>query len=117
MSFERPFEICRFKFPAHGRFGSEQALRRVFLEICQFKFATLSRPHQAAPRHPAESPSRYRNLNRQISKTHRAGWRSVHGLAPPPAQPPEVTAAPQTFLLKRLWRKHGLIAPDEVPGA
>jgi hypothetical protein len=45
------------------------------------------------------------------------GWRAVHGLDPPPAPVREVTATPQSFLLSSLWRKRGLIFPDEVPGA
>jgi REP element-mobilizing transposase RayT len=45
------------------------------------------------------------------------GWRHVYGLAPPPEPVRDVTAPPRTFLLCRLWRRHGLIVPDEVPGA
>jgi REP element-mobilizing transposase RayT len=44
------------------------------------------------------------------------GWRPVYGLSPPPPPEREVTAPARTFLLQRLWRKHGLISPDEVPG-
>jgi REP element-mobilizing transposase RayT len=44
------------------------------------------------------------------------GWRPVYGLAPPPAPVRDATAPPHTFLLRRLWRRHGLIVPDEVPG-
>ena len=44
------------------------------------------------------------------------GWRPVHGLDPPPPPKPDVSAPAQSFLLRRLWRRHGLISPDEVPG-
>jgi REP element-mobilizing transposase RayT len=44
------------------------------------------------------------------------GWRPYHGLSPPPHGPRDVTATPQTQLLRSLWRRHGLIKPDEVPG-
>jgi len=44
------------------------------------------------------------------------GWQALHGLAPPPPPEREVTAPPRTYLLTHLWRRHGLIAPDEVPG-
>jgi hypothetical protein len=43
-------------------------------------------------------------------------WRPLFGLDPPPPPVRDVTVAPQTFLLSRLWKRHGLIAPDEVPG-
>jgi REP element-mobilizing transposase RayT len=45
------------------------------------------------------------------------GWRPVYGLAPPPEPVRDVTALPHAFLLRSLWRRHGLIVPDEVPGA
>lgn len=40
------------------------------------------------------------------------GWRK------PPLPPPDDSPlpAPRTFLLRKLWRKHGLISPDEIPG-
>ena len=44
------------------------------------------------------------------------GWRPYHGLSPPPSAPRDVTARPQSRLLRSLWRRHGLIKPDEVPG-
>jgi REP element-mobilizing transposase RayT len=44
------------------------------------------------------------------------GWRPYHGLSPPPHAPRDVTAPPQSRLLRSLWRRHGLIKPDEVPG-
>jgi REP element-mobilizing transposase RayT len=44
------------------------------------------------------------------------GWRPYHGLSPPPRDPRDVTAPPQSRLLRSLWRRHGLIKPDEVPG-
>jgi hypothetical protein len=44
------------------------------------------------------------------------GWRPIDGLAPPPSPEREITAPPRSFLLARLWRRHGLILPDEVPG-
>lgn len=44
------------------------------------------------------------------------GWRPLHGLDPPPSPRRDVTAPARSFLLARLWRRHGLITPDEVPG-
>jgi REP element-mobilizing transposase RayT len=44
------------------------------------------------------------------------GWRPYHGLSPPPPATRDVTATPQSRLLRSLWRRHGLIKPDEVPG-
>lgn len=44
------------------------------------------------------------------------GWRSIHGLNPPPAPIRDVTVPPHSYLLRHLWRRHGLITPDEVPG-
>ncbi|HXK16367.1 MAG TPA: transposase [Polyangiaceae bacterium] len=43
------------------------------------------------------------------------GWRPLHGLDPPPQTARAATVPPKTFLLSHLWRRHGLIAPDEVP--
>ena len=43
------------------------------------------------------------------------GWRPMFGLDPPAAPRPDVMRAAQTYLLRALWRRHGLIAPDEVP--
>jgi hypothetical protein len=43
------------------------------------------------------------------------GWRPHVGLPLPPLVKPDVTAPARTFLLRRLWRRYGLIAPDEVP--
>lgn len=43
------------------------------------------------------------------------GWRPVLGLEPPPPPKVDVMRPAQTYLLKELWKKHGLIAPDEVP--
>jgi hypothetical protein len=43
------------------------------------------------------------------------GWRPVFGLDPPPSPKRDVMRPAQTFLLKKLWKRHGLIAPDEVP--
>jgi putative transposase len=40
------------------------------------------------------------------------GW--VH--APPPSTAPRPTSPPRTWLLRVGWRRHGLIAPDDVPG-
>jgi hypothetical protein len=45
------------------------------------------------------------------------GWHPVAGLDPPPPPRREVTASPNSHLLRVLWRKHGLIPPDEVPAA
>ncbi len=45
------------------------------------------------------------------------GWRRLSGLDPPPAPTRDVTAQPRCELLKLLWRRHGLIRPDEVPGS
>ena len=44
------------------------------------------------------------------------GWLPLHGLDPPEALRREVTVAPQSALLRLLWRHHGLIATYEVPG-
>lgn len=44
------------------------------------------------------------------------GWRPIHGLDPPPPPRREVTAPPRCNLLRVLWRRHGLIAPNEIPG-
>jgi hypothetical protein len=44
------------------------------------------------------------------------GWRPQPGLPPPKIVAPDVTAPARSFLLRRLWRRYGLIAPDEVPG-
>lgn len=44
------------------------------------------------------------------------GWRPIHGLDPPPKPRREVTAPPRSNLLRVLWRRHGLIAPYEIPG-
>ncbi len=41
------------------------------------------------------------------------GWKRRPGEAP--GDPPEV-AAPRGWLLRRGWRRHGLIDPGEVPG-
>ncbi len=43
------------------------------------------------------------------------GWRPLFGLDPPPPPKVDVMRPAQTFLLTKLWKKHGLIAPDEVP--
>ena len=45
------------------------------------------------------------------------GWRPIFGLSPPAIAARQVTVPAQTFLLTRLWRRYGLIAPDEVPGS
>lgn len=45
------------------------------------------------------------------------GWRTIDGLDAPPAPTREVTAVPRTLLLSVLWRRHGLIAANEIPGA
>lgn len=43
------------------------------------------------------------------------GWCPIHGLDPPvPLR--DVTSPAQSRLLRLLWRQHGLIVPDEVPG-
>jgi len=42
-----------------------------------------------------------------------AGWRTPA----PPARDPPAVAAPRTWLLDVGWRRRGLIAPSEVPGA
>jgi hypothetical protein len=44
------------------------------------------------------------------------GWRRKRPAAGPSAEGMPV-AAPRTWLLARGWRRHGLIDPDEVPGA
>lgn len=44
------------------------------------------------------------------------GWRAIHGLDPPRAPARDVTVPARSYLLRRLWRRHGLIMPDEVPG-
>jgi hypothetical protein len=51
------------------------------------------------------------------SATEFDGWRKIHGLPAPPQPKREVTAPPQSYLLRVLWRRHGLIASYEVPGA
>ncbi|MDF3066487.1 MAG: hypothetical protein K0R38_2088 [Polyangiaceae bacterium] len=45
------------------------------------------------------------------------GWARVNGLDPPNGATRHVTVEPRCELLKSLWRRHGLIRPDEVPGA
>ncbi|RYZ04361.1 MAG: hypothetical protein EOO73_24105 [Myxococcales bacterium] len=45
------------------------------------------------------------------------GWECIAGLDPPPQVARDVTVAPRCALLKILWRRHGLIRSDEVPGA
>jgi REP element-mobilizing transposase RayT len=44
------------------------------------------------------------------------GWRRIAGLRPPPTPRRDVTVAPHSALLQSLWRQHGLIGPDEIPG-
>jgi REP element-mobilizing transposase RayT len=44
------------------------------------------------------------------------GWGHINGLDPPPEPQKDVTAPPRCRLLKLLWRRHGLIRPNEVPG-
>lgn len=44
------------------------------------------------------------------------GWRIAAPFARPPAYAPLPVAAPTTWLLTVGWRRHGLIAPREVPG-
>jgi hypothetical protein len=51
------------------------------------------------------------------SATEFDGWRRLQGLARPPPPRRDVTAQPRSELLRSLWRQHGLIAPDEVPGS
>lgn len=45
------------------------------------------------------------------------GWERIGGLDPPPSARRCVTVEPRCALLRSLWRRHGLIRPDEVPGA
>lgn len=45
------------------------------------------------------------------------GWQTIRGLDPPPLPRQEATVPAATPLLTWQWRLHGLIRPDEVPGA
>jgi hypothetical protein len=41
------------------------------------------------------------------------GWRNARDQIP---QDPPAVARPRTWLLSSGWRRHGLLAPDEMPG-
>ncbi len=43
------------------------------------------------------------------------GWQVVSGLDPPPPPKVDVMLPAESYLLRVLWKKHGLIVPDEVP--
>jgi len=78
---------------------------------------------QNARRHGQRLPRRAHGIDPYSSAWYFDGWRDERwrrGLAPPPDDPdhPGPPVAPaRTWLLNVGWRRHGLLAVDEVPAA
>jgi REP-associated tyrosine transposase len=64
-----------------------------------------------AKKHLADIPS----IDPRPSAASFEGWIVPRAQAPPRDRDESVTEAPQTWLLRTGWKKHGLVAPNERP--